>query len=432
MLDSVDLPALIETFDAEITASPDSYFGTELDLYMVTADLPHVNALFAWALTKLAADQLEFDEIDSLLVTAFCAESTQHSALDWFRGLPDDHKSDAFDAMFGGFNEYGPKLSEHGIELHESSYEYFVRACVPDELVQLAWSAIDDEPARQLAILHGLWHSGHPGALSRIEQALDAGDSEMRKGAVVLLARHEASAPNYDIDDAFRGSAPRLVLFRFERQYRGSVALQRYEALSGHDYGNVGKRFPPVFGSAAYADNDATAWRAFLDEFPWYMSSDDAYYRLAYEYFLDGDLAGARSVIAEYRSRTYIDADASPYINQLDALIQLVGRASPRAVARASLEPILHAPWLDDYESVAQSVENAALIVDLLYVFGDAASTAGVMEAELIAARKALDFERTKCERDCAIPEAYLFVHRKLVHTPTNDPIVHLARRIYP
>ena len=90
---------------------------------------------------------------------------------------------------------------------------------------------------------------------------------------------------------------------------------------------------------------------------------------------------------------------------------------------------------MQDPDSVAQAVENAVLIVDLLYVFDAAAEAAGVTEAELVAARKALDLERTKCSsrrRECAIPDAYRSIGRKLGRAPTNNAIVYLTTRIRP
>jgi hypothetical protein len=435
-IQSVDLQSLLAAFDKELGALPGSDDHLRLNWYDLQTDSPHIDVLFAWALEKLESGEVELDVINVLLTKSVCADATKASALDWFLGLSNEEKITAFDAMFGGYDDWGPKLSEHGVDLHESSYDYSeLPACVPEELLEQAWTAMQDEAARQLALLHAQLHHEHPGAVSRVNLAIGGDDSALRKGAIVLLARHQNAGVRYDIDDAFRGEAPRLVLFREEEQYRSSVALQRYEALSGHDYGHVGKRFPPSFGSGAYADNDAAEWRAFIDDFPWYVSTDDAYFRYAYEHFLDGDLPAARSVIAEYRSRTYIDADASPYMDQLEALINLVSRPRHRVIGRAPLDDILIAAWMRDPDSVAQAVESAVLIVDLLYVFETAAAAAGVTEADLVAARKALDLERTKCSsrrRECAIPDAYRSIDRKLSRAPTNNAIVYLTSRIRP
>jgi hypothetical protein len=191
-IQSVDLSSLMAAFDEELRASPEADGYIRLNWDDLQTDSPHINVLFAWSREKLDSGEVELDDINVLLTKSLCADATKAPALEWFRGLSNDEKIAVFDAMFGGYDDWGPKLSEHGIDRHESSYDYSeLRACVPGEFLEQAWSAMRDDPARQLALLHAQLHHEHPGAVSRINLALGDDDSALRKGAIVLLARHE-------------------------------------------------------------------------------------------------------------------------------------------------------------------------------------------------------------------------------------------------
>jgi hypothetical protein len=150
---------------------------------------------------------------------------------------------------------------------------------------------------------------------------LAGSDSELRKGALVVLADAGSPVGQTHIDEAFSGSAPRTRKFRDWKTYLfGSRATQEYKMLSHHDYLETGKTWPPArIGS----DDDTTPdkWMAFIQRYPWFPGTDDAYYRLAAELYVGGDPTKAVAVIRDYASRSLPDTDADPYIMHVLKLI---------------------------------------------------------------------------------------------------------------
>jgi hypothetical protein len=149
---------------------------------------------------------------------------------------------------------------------------------------------------------------------------LAAGDSELRKGALVVLADAGSPIGQAHIDEAFSGHAPRTRKFRDWKTYIfGSRATQEYGALAHHDYLETGKTWPParITGDGGAIEN----WANFIQRYPWFPGTDDAYYRLASELYVQGDATRAVATIREYASRSLPDNDADPYIMYLLGLI---------------------------------------------------------------------------------------------------------------
>ena len=151
------------------------------------------------------------------------------------------------------------------------------------------------------------------------EEIVKLPDSEFRKGALVYLARNHIHSGLKNIDYAFIGNAHRTVMFFYPwKTCAGySKAIKEYEDISGHLYDDVGKRWPPYYGYKKPSINDSSNWLKFIKKYPHFFGTDDAYYRLAYTYFMFGDMARLRQTINEYRERNLPDKDADPYIDQL-------------------------------------------------------------------------------------------------------------------
>lgn len=432
-LESVDLVGLLSVFEEALARPSDSETAIRLDWDAVEADSPQIADLIDWSIERLASGRLALVAVGPMFVTGFCTDGASAKALAWFDGLSDRRRSDAFDQLFSVADGYGIGPSGYGVESVESSYQYAIPACVPEAVLEQGLALSRDEPARHLAVLHAVFHAKPSMAAALFEAHLASGDSALRKGTIVLLARHEDGGFRYDLDDAFRGPAPRVVLFQDHYQYRGSSAFERYEALSGHEYDHVGKRFPPYLGSQSIAESRIAEWRAFVDEFPWFPATDDAYYRLAYAHLLAGDLAGAASTIAEYRARPLVDVDIELYMRQLEALIAALGRSGSGTLSDAALAAIVNSGWLWDPDSKEQAVESAILAVDLLVAFPAVARSAGVGRRELVRAREALDATRPECMSwggQCELPEAYLEIYPKIRRVSRTDRVGELVRRI--
>jgi hypothetical protein len=88
--------------------------------------------------------------------------------------------------------------------------------------------------------------------------------------------------------------------------------------LSTHDYKETGKTWPPSYVRGAPSQGEIASWKQFIQSYPWHPGTDDAFYRLAFSQFTQGDHAGAWATIKTYLKRDYWpDNDADPYVYQL-------------------------------------------------------------------------------------------------------------------
>jgi hypothetical protein len=146
------------------------------------------------------------------------------------------------------------------------------------------------------------------------QPVLEQPDSELRKGIIVVLVCNGSLLGDKYLDDAFSGLAPRRTFFSRIDRYEHSNAAEMYRRISGHDYEETGKTWPPSRIIPGRLADEAPEWKSFIDRYPWFPGTDDAFYRMAYSLFATGDFRGAKAAISDYMNRELPDRDATPYI----------------------------------------------------------------------------------------------------------------------
>jgi hypothetical protein len=146
-----------------------------------------------------------------------------------------------------------------------------------------------------------------------------APDSTLRKDMIVHLANVGSGVGLKQIDDAFTGLAPRTAMFwNWEVYIDSSKAGAAYKQLAMHDYMETGKQFPPAYkDGGAPSQAEVAKWKDFIQRYPWFPGTDDAYYRAAYAAYATGDVYGALNLVREYADRNFPDEDADVYMLQL-------------------------------------------------------------------------------------------------------------------
>jgi len=161
-------------------------------------------------------------------------------------------------------------------------------------------------------------------------------DSSLRKGVIVLLIRHGSLVGGEYIDQAYKGSAPRLELFKNGFSYLyGSSAVEQYTYIARHDYRETGKHFPPIYCKPPL-DNEIELWEQFIDEYPWFPGTDDAYYRLAFRYYAEQKIGDSLRIIDEFYNRSFTDSDAETLIFKLKEKISLMNNLKGKGSIKAS------------------------------------------------------------------------------------------------
>ncbi len=194
-------------------------------------------------------------------------------------------------------------------------------------LTELFHSLKSDSPSAALEIFHVLSHEYLDKAEELAVSELALPDSEIRKGIIVTLVRHESPLGYQHVEEAFQGSAPRTIYFKEPVQYLGTKAAEEYVRISGHKYVGTKKEWPPFILDNRVLESEAEEWRIFIDTYPWFPGTDDAYYRLGYCYFEMGQFVLAYEIVNEYFSREFADIDADPFILRL--LKELANRNDP-------------------------------------------------------------------------------------------------------
>ena len=188
-------------------------------------------------------------------------------------------------------------------------------------------------PSLGLAVLRLIVARDLKAAETLAAPIVNAPDSPLRKGVIVVLAQHDSALGKAHVEDAFTGETPRATMFTRVSDYLYTSPGQTYVKLAGHDYLETGKRWPPVRADGRSAEEEAKGWRAFIDRYPWFPGTDDAYYRLAYLQFLSRHYDEALSTIQEFsarlaedvqscagssepnwKTRCLADDDAAPYV----------------------------------------------------------------------------------------------------------------------
>jgi hypothetical protein len=116
------------------------------------------------------------------------------------------------------------------------------------------------------------------------------------------------------------------------------------QKLANHDYVGVGKRWPPAGVRPNALKQQIDEWRRFIDEFPWFPGTDDAYYLRAYAQYLAGDYDGVRKSIEEVSTRQFAEHDATPYVRHLASVMAFVPGASKHWPELTQIRSLLERP----------------------------------------------------------------------------------------
>jgi hypothetical protein len=170
-----------------------------------------------------------------------------------------------------------------------------------------------------LSIIHHVAHDDITVAEDVATPFLSVGDSEIRKGVIVVLLRHGSTKGRAIFDQAFTGTAPRKTMFIYSETYEnGNAAADLYCRLATHAYRQTGKTWPPAYFGQRPSADEILRWREFIKSYPWFPGTDDAYYRLAFSQFAQKDYSGCFATIKEYLAREYWpDNDVRPYMMHL-------------------------------------------------------------------------------------------------------------------
>lgn len=191
---------------------------------------------------------------------------------------------------------------------------------------------------RSLIAFHHLLHFGTTAARETAKPILSGPDSTVRKGVIVLLARHRHTLEPGHLDSVFTGPARRQTYFTQSHQFFASTAYVDYTRLAGHDYNETGKRWPPA------GPTGTDGWRDFIARYPWFPGTDDAYYRLAYGTLARQKWDESVAICVEYIDRSELpDRDATPFVFQVlrSALLNrpdASGLSEPLAAIRQALD----------------------------------------------------------------------------------------------
>jgi len=170
-----------------------------------------------------------------------------------------------------------------------------------------------------LEIIHHVAEHNIVGAEEIAKPFLSTGDSLLRKGVIVLLVRHGSVMGKRMIEDTFTGKSPRKTLYLSSSSYgRGNSAGDIYRTLSTHDYKETGKTWPPSYLHGSPSLEEIAGWKKFINSYPWFPGTDDAFYRLAFSQFAQRNYPECLATIRDYLNHDYwADDDARPYLYHL-------------------------------------------------------------------------------------------------------------------
>jgi hypothetical protein len=152
-------------------------------------------------------------------------------------------------------------------------------------------------------------------------------DSEFRKAVIVTLADNDMPLGTVHLEEVFKGAVPLHEPFGSIETFANPPATKLYEKLAGHGYGETGKTWPPSVSEDKSRATDPKIWRQFINEYPWFPGTDDAYYQLAYCQYAARDYKSSLRTIFEALNRDLSDKDAFPYILYLLKRIALKEQA---------------------------------------------------------------------------------------------------------
>ncbi len=211
-------------------------------------------------------------------------------------------------------------VSDRASEIDASYVPLLFHFSKPTEFTEFAKPIIDrikdKNPALLLEVIHQVAHIDILGAEEMVKPFLSAPDSMLRKGIIVLLVRHGSVVGKRLIDETFTGQSPRKTIYYSSDDYgNGNSAGEKYRALSTHDYKQTGKTWPPSYLHGSPSRSEISAWQEFIQSYPWFPGTDDAYYRLAFSQLVQNDQRGCWATLKQYLARDYWpDNDASAYV----------------------------------------------------------------------------------------------------------------------
>lgn len=150
------------------------------------------------------------------------------------------------------------------------------------------------------------------------ERLLSGNDVKLGKGAIVVLIQNGSEKGEKLVDNIFRDTIPPMIPFSDHAYYlEGSTATNEYCRIARHGYLETGKTWPPSYVDGKPFPDETVQWRKFIDDYPWFPGTDDAYYRMASRHFVKGNSDSAFYSIEEFLNRDFLDDDARPNINYL-------------------------------------------------------------------------------------------------------------------
>lgn len=215
------------------------------------------------------------------------------------------------------------QIAQHASSITNSHVDLLFKFTKQPEQLALATALLErfknKNDAGVLEVIHHVAHEDIGGAEQLASYLISGQDSELRKGAIVLLVRHGSIKAKGMIDETFKGGVPRKTMYLSSDDYtKGSAAADLYSKLATHDYKQTGKTWPPTYVTGGPSVEEAQRWASFLQTYPWFPGTDDAYYRLAFSQFAQKNYYGCLTTIKEYLKRDYWpDNDAKPYMMYL-------------------------------------------------------------------------------------------------------------------
>lgn len=211
-------------------------------------------------------------------------------------------------------------VSKRAAEIDASYVPLLFHFSKPEEFAEfakpIAEQVKDKNEALLLEVIHQVADMDIVGAENIAKPFLAAPDSILKKGIIVLLARHGSVVGKRMIDESFSGQSPRKTMYVSSDTYgTGNSASEKYRTLSTHDYRETGKTWPPSYLRGGPSRSEITAWQQFIRAYPWFPGTDDAYYRLAFSQLSQNDPRACWATVKEYLNREYWpDNDASAYM----------------------------------------------------------------------------------------------------------------------
>jgi len=187
------------------------------------------------------------------------------------------------------------------------------------------------------------------------------------KAYLCHLAGTKVQIPGFKTDDAFRGSAPRIVTFNIYNIV-DEPSFQIYATATGKAYFEEGKMLPL---GRRLKESQVRGLTDFVTEFPWHPGADDAYFRLADSYFGARQTGQAR--LSVFKGLSSTDTDAHPYLKLLLVESLVAENEVPRPDEAAGLISKLKFKGAQRGVDAMISTNKLAFLLPAMMVRGDPA-----------------------------------------------------------